>query len=79
MAKAANKPFYVAVESYKFVRYFPLSQYDLPSGVSSTLNLVFNEGESLHDPIPEKVEVYKFLVFNGPFCHPFLILFSIFL
>lgn len=29
IAKAANKPFYCLVESHKFVRIFPLSQYDL--------------------------------------------------
>lgn len=37
MAKAANIPFYAVVESYKFVRIFPLNQYDLPSNVSGTL------------------------------------------
>jgi len=36
-AKGANKPFYVAVESYKFVRSFPLTQRDLPSSVSGNL------------------------------------------
>lgn len=30
LAKAKGKPFYVAAESHKFVRLFPLSQYDLP-------------------------------------------------
>ncbi|KAI9694101.1 MAG: translation initiation factor eIF-2B subunit alpha [Bathelium mastoideum] len=30
LAKAAGKPFYVVVESHKFVRLYPLSQYDLP-------------------------------------------------
>ncbi len=29
LAKAAGKPFYVVAESHKFVRLFPLSQYDL--------------------------------------------------
>lgn len=29
LAKAAGKPFYVAAESHKFVRLYPLSQYDL--------------------------------------------------
>jgi len=29
VAKAANKPFYVVTESHKFVRLFPLNQYDL--------------------------------------------------
>jgi len=35
VAKAANKPFYAVTESYKFVRIFPLNQYDV---VSSTLD-----------------------------------------
>lgn len=30
LAKALAKPFYVATESYKFVRLYPLSQLDLP-------------------------------------------------
>ena len=30
VAKAARKPFYAAAESFKFVRWFPLNQYDLP-------------------------------------------------
>ena len=30
MAKAFNKPFYVAAESYKFARLFPLNQRDFP-------------------------------------------------
>lgn len=37
MAKAMGVPFYAVVESYKFVRSFPLSQYDLPSYQSGTL------------------------------------------
>lgn len=40
VARAANKPFYVVVESYKFVRLFPLNQYDLPSTSKSNLNFV---------------------------------------
>ncbi|KAG9302783.1 hypothetical protein G9A89_009560 [Geosiphon pyriformis] len=31
VAKAASKPFYAVIESYKFVRLFPLNQYDLPT------------------------------------------------
>ncbi|CAI2174822.1 7616_t:CDS:2 [Funneliformis geosporum] len=31
VAKAANKPLYAVIESYKFVRLFPLNQYDLPT------------------------------------------------
>ncbi|KAI9705494.1 MAG: translation initiation factor eIF-2B subunit alpha [Candelina mexicana] len=30
LAKASGKPFYVVAESHKFVRLYPLSQYDLP-------------------------------------------------
>jgi translation initiation factor eIF-2B subunit alpha len=30
LAKAAGKPFYVVAESHKFVRLYPLGQYDLP-------------------------------------------------
>jgi translation initiation factor eIF-2B subunit alpha len=30
LARSAKKPFYVVAESHKFVRLFPLSQYDLP-------------------------------------------------
>ncbi|KAI9724018.1 MAG: hypothetical protein M1812_000736 [Candelaria pacifica] len=30
LAKAAGKPFYVVAESHKFVRIYPLGQYDLP-------------------------------------------------
>lgn len=30
-AKCLNKPFYVATESYKFSRLYPLNQYDVPS------------------------------------------------
>ncbi|KAJ1977954.1 translation initiation factor eIF-2B subunit alpha [Dimargaris verticillata] len=37
VAKAANKPFYAVAESYKFVRLFPLSQFDLPTHTPATL------------------------------------------
>ena len=46
MAKAANKPFYAVVESSKFVRVFPLNQYDLPSTASCNLLLTQD------DPMP---------------------------
>ncbi|KAG8902724.1 translation initiation factor eIF-2B subunit alpha [Tulasnella sp. 403] len=39
IAKASNKPFYALAESYKFLRFFPLSQYDLPINNSSLLAL----------------------------------------
>lgn len=45
MAKAANKPFYAVVESYKFVRVFPLNQDDLPSTASCNL-LLGADGET---------------------------------
>ena len=35
LAKAAGKPFYVAAESHKFVRLYPLGQYDL--GIDQTV------------------------------------------
>jgi len=38
IAKAANKPFYALAESYKFLRLFPLSQYDLPTHNPHTLS-----------------------------------------
>ncbi|KAG9320951.1 hypothetical protein KVV02_007699 [Mortierella alpina] len=38
VAKAANKPFYAVAESYKFVRLFPLNQYDLPTYNADTLS-----------------------------------------
>jgi len=34
VAKTFNKPLYVAVESYKFARLYPLSQVDLPEKIS---------------------------------------------
>ena len=40
MAKELGKPFYVAAESYKFARLFPLNQADLPDSNSKRLNFV---------------------------------------
>lgn len=37
IARAANKPLYAVAESFKFVRIFPLNQYDLPSNFSVTV------------------------------------------
>ena len=31
MTKAANKPFYVVAESFKFLRLYPLNQEDVPN------------------------------------------------
>ena len=36
IAKTLRKPFYVAVESYKFARMYPLSQRDVEDMVKST-------------------------------------------
>ncbi|KAF9319160.1 translation initiation factor eIF-2B subunit alpha [Podila horticola] len=47
VAKAANKPFYAVAESYKFVRLFPLNQYDLPTYNADTLS--FQELNTDHD------------------------------
>jgi translation initiation factor eIF-2B subunit alpha len=41
VAKAFHKPFYVATESYKFARIFPLSQRDLPEENEISAPLVF--------------------------------------
>ncbi|CAG8516901.1 11194_t:CDS:2 [Paraglomus brasilianum] len=38
VAKAANKPFYAVLESYKFLRLFPLNQYDLPTHTPDLLS-----------------------------------------
>ncbi|KAI8343442.1 hypothetical protein BC941DRAFT_343862 [Chlamydoabsidia padenii] len=38
VAKALEKPVYVVAESYKFVRMYPLNQYDLPSATPEIVN-----------------------------------------
>ncbi|ORX89712.1 IF-2B-domain-containing protein [Basidiobolus meristosporus CBS 931.73] len=50
MAKAANKPFYVVAESFKFVRLYPLSQYDLPTDTFSALEPTESCNESIETP-----------------------------
>lgn len=40
LAKSVKKPFYALAESYKFVRLFPLNQYDLPTVLSSSSQLM---------------------------------------
>jgi translation initiation factor eIF-2B subunit alpha len=40
IAKNARKPFYAAAESFKFLRLFPLGQYDLPLYRPSTLSVL---------------------------------------
>eukprot|EP00611_Tribonema_gayanum_P023824 TRINITY_DN5094_c0_g3_i4.p1 TRINITY_DN5094_c0_g3~~TRINITY_DN5094_c0_g3_i4.p1 ORF type:complete len:341 (+),score=131.75 TRINITY_DN5094_c0_g3_i4:58-1023(+) len=39
VAKALHKPFYVAAESYKFARLYPLNQRDLPEGRTPMIRL----------------------------------------
>jgi len=46
-AHAQGKPFYVAVESYKFARLYPLSQSDIPQPTSSA---VFDNNHANHHP-----------------------------
>lgn len=41
IAKACNKPFFALAESFKFLRMFPLSQYDLPTNNSNRNLLAF--------------------------------------
>jgi len=61
-AKALQKPFYVAVESYKFARLYPLSQRDaMPAGTRSSLQVgaVFGAAaEKLMDSaLPQKLSL----------------------
>ncbi|CAG8677156.1 2011_t:CDS:2, partial [Dentiscutata heterogama] len=54
VAKAANKPFYAVIESYKFVRLFPLNQYDLPTHTPDLLtfpDLEHHNTESSEDEV----------------------------
>lgn len=54
MAKTAGVPFYAVAESYKFVRCFPLDQYDLPSSMSG--NCLFG-GSEIRAQTPEDQEL----------------------
>jgi translation initiation factor eIF-2B subunit alpha len=47
VAKALNKPFYVASESYKFARLFPLNQSELPESESDQMPLIPPNGQVL--------------------------------
>lgn len=58
VAKALKKPFYVAAESYKFARLFPLNQSDLPELKSEQMDIE-PIGAS---KVPENVE------FDNPSC-----------
>ncbi|CAG8439152.1 13292_t:CDS:2, partial [Acaulospora colombiana] len=55
VAKAANKPFYAVIESYKFVRLFPLNQYDLPTHTPDLLAFPDLEHHSQADELKQKV------------------------
>jgi translation initiation factor eIF-2B subunit alpha len=51
VAKAMGKPVYVAAESYKFARLYPLNQRDLPNEHSSMdLGLKLPEGVCVLSP-----------------------------
>ena len=45
-AKELGKPFYVAAESYKFARLFPLNQSDLPESMDNSTGLNFVDTSS---------------------------------
>ena len=46
VAKAMGKPFYVAVESYKFARMYPLSQRDVADLCEDPENSLFTKSAS---------------------------------
>jgi len=62
VAKAHGKPLYVAAESYKFARIFPLSQTDLPHSVQTFEPCVFNS-RVYQEPPAQVVPIKK----NTPF------------
>ncbi len=55
VAKAAKKPFYAIAESFKFVRLFPLNQFDLPNAIQDHGKLDCSDSE---------FDVFKVLSFN---------------
>lgn len=59
MAKTLNKKFYVASESYKFARVYPLSQDDIPNNTSSQSSFVPFAGASSSstDAIGDSVQI----------------------
>ncbi|KAK9720267.1 translation initiation factor eIF-2B subunit alpha [Basidiobolus ranarum] len=54
MAKTANKPFYVVAESFKFVRLYPLNQYDLPTHTMATLGFTDTEQQAESGELTEE-------------------------
>ncbi|RIA87974.1 translation initiation factor eIF-2B subunit alpha [Glomus cerebriforme] len=55
VAKAANKPFYAVIESYKFVRLFPLNQYDLPTHTPDLLTFPDLESRQIDENSEQKI------------------------
>lgn len=49
IAKALKKPFYVAVESYKFARLYPLNQRDVAATFSNGISVWTNESSRQQD------------------------------
>ncbi|SPO26323.1 related to GCN3 - translation initiation factor eIF2B, 34 KD, alpha subunit [Ustilago trichophora] len=66
IAKACNKPFFALAESFKFLRMFPLNQYDLPTnggkaggGVLAFPDLAATGGASGKDAKVEEMDVHN--------------------
>jgi len=62
VAKELGKPFYVAAESYKFARLFPLNQQDLPDKTTRKLDFVDTTERKNKSPnslvmLPESIKV----------------------
>ncbi|KAJ1651787.1 translation initiation factor eIF-2B subunit alpha [Dispira simplex] len=62
VAKAANKPVYAVAESYKFVRLFPLNQFDLPTHRPSVLSFDPPSPEILAD----EAQALEWVARNNP-------------
>lgn len=59
VAKAMRKPFYVAVESYKFARMYPLSQRDVADLCDDSDNYMFSNSLSSPTTVPAQVVLQK--------------------
>lgn len=60
VAKAMRKPFYVAVESYKFARMYPLSQRDVADLCEDSDNFLFtNSSSTCSAPTPAQVVLQR--------------------
>lgn len=58
-ARAHDKPVYVAAESYKFARLYPLNQKDIPSNKSVKLDFVDTSADKVElVKVPDAVEVH---------------------